>query len=188
MLSTTSPKKQIPSSLDYRHESQHYFGVDLTEVDGLGPSVILTMLSEIGNRQHLLESFKTADNFCAWLGLCPCNAISGGRIMRSATRKTQNPLSANLRLAAFGISKARSKLGECCRRMKGKLGKAQGITATAHKLARLMYALIQTGQAYDEQIAFPSKPQNRQKQLKQLQTLAEKLGIQLPETLIPTTT
>jgi len=169
--------------LDYRRESLNYYGVDLTAIDGVGPSVLLNLLSEIGNREQLLGTFKTPDSFCAWLTLCPCNAISGGKVLRSATRKTQNPLSKALRLAAFGISNARSKLGEYCRRMKGRLGKAEGITATAHKIARILYALIQKGGNYDEATAFPPKPENRKKQLKQLEILAQKLGIQLPETL-----
>ena len=172
-------------NLDYCQESQHYFGIDLTEVDGLGPSVILALLSEIGNRQQLLDSFKSADSFCAWLGLCPCNAISGGKVLRSATRKTKNPLNEALRLAAFGISRARSRLGEYCRRMKGRLGKAQGITATAHKLARILYALIQSGSPYSENTAFPPKPQNESKQRRQLEILAQKLGLQV--TPIPAT-
>ena len=66
-----------------------------------------------------------------------------------------------------------------CRRMKGRLGKAEGITATAHKLARILYTLIASGTSYDESQAFPVKPATQQKQLRQLHSLAKKLGLQV---------
>jgi transposase len=173
--------------LDYPKESQRYFGTDLTLMDGIGPGVIVSLMSEIGSREHLLTSFKSADGFCAWLGLCPCNAISGGKVLRSATRKVKNRLSEALRLAAFGLERSKTKLGEFCRRMKGRLGKAEGITATAHKLARILYTLIANAATYDESQAFPVKPATRQKQLRQLQSLAKKLGLQvLPNPAVTT--
>jgi hypothetical protein len=141
--------------------------------------VIVSLMSEIGSREHLLTSFKSADGFCAWLGLCPCNAIRGGKVLRSATRKVKNRLSEALRLAAFGLERSKTKLGEYCRRMKGRLGKAEGIIATAHKLARILYTLVATAASYDESQAFPVKPATRQKQLRQLQSLAKKLNLQV---------
>ncbi len=141
--------------------------------------------SEIGSREHLLGSFKSADGFCAWLGLCPCNSISGGKVLRSATRKVKNRLSEALRMAAFDLERSKTKLGEYCRRMKGRLGKAEGIVATAHKLARILYTLIANRTPYDESQAFPMKPATHQKQFHQLQTLAKKLGLQvLPNPVI----
>ena len=170
-------KNALP--LDYPMQSQRIFDTDLTLMDGIGPGVITALMSEIGSREHLLGSFKSADGFCAWLGLCPCNAISGGKVLRSATRKVKNRLSEALRLAAFGLDRSKTKLGEYCRRMKGRLGKAEGITATAHKLARILYTLIASGTSYDESQAFPVKPATQQKQLRQLHSLAKKLGLQV---------
>lgn len=183
-------RKQIGKNalrLDYPKESQRYFGTDLTEVDGIGPGVITSLLSEIGSREHLLASFKSADGFCAWLGLCPCNSISGGRVLRSATRKVKNRLSEALRLAAFGLERSKTKLGEFCRRMKGRLGKAEGITATAHKLARIIYTLIANAVPYEESKAFPLKPATHQKQLRQLKILANKLNLQIVPNPVVTT-
>jgi hypothetical protein len=70
-------------------------------------------------------------------------------------------------------------MGEYCRRMKGKLGKAEGITATAHKLARVIHAMIANGRSYDESQALRSNPGVEKKRLKTLKTLAEKHGFQL---------
>jgi len=122
-----------PATARNPKESQRYFGTDLTLIDGIGPGVIVSLMSEIGSREHLLTSFKSADGFCAWLGLYPCNAIRGGKVLRSATRKVRNRLSEALRLVA----------------------------------------------SYDESQAFPVKPATRQKQLRQLQSLAKKLNLQV---------
>ena len=113
---------------------------------------------EIGPRDQLLGSFANADRFCAWLGVRPCNRVSGGRVLGSATRKTTNRVAAALRLAAFGLERAKCRLGEFCRRMKGRLGQAEGITATAPQLAPVIHAMIASGRAYDEAEAFHKNP------------------------------
>jgi hypothetical protein len=121
--------------------------------------------------------------FCAWLGLCPCNAISGGKLLSRKTRKIKNNVREALRLAAFGLEKSQSKMGEYCRRMKGRLGKASGITATAHKIARIIYSMIASGQPYQEEIAFKPNRNIEKKQQNQLMKLAQKFGYQLTPTL-----
>ena len=166
-------------ALDFRKEGLRYYGVDLLEIDGISSGVLTALMSEIGPRDNLLESFASADRFCAWLGVCPCNQISGGKVLRSGTRKTRNRLAEALRLAAFGLERAKCRMGEYCRRMKGRLGKAEGITATAHKLARVVYAMIANGRSYDEAEAFRTNPGVEQKRLKTLKALAGKLGFQL---------
>jgi transposase len=79
-------------NIDIRQEGEKFYGVDLLEIDGIGSGVIAALLSEIGTRAHLLESFPHADRFCAWLGLCPCNDISGGKVLRSRTRRMKTAL------------------------------------------------------------------------------------------------
>jgi hypothetical protein len=80
--------------------------------------------------------------------------LSQGGVLGSATRKTSNRLAVALRLATFGLEWAKCRLGEFCRRMKGRLGKAERITATAHQLARVIHAMIASGRGYDEAEAF----------------------------------
>ena len=63
--------------------------------------------------------------------------------------------------------------------MKGRLGKAEGITATALKLARVVYTMIANDRSYDEAEAFRTNPGVEQKRLKTPKALAGKLGIQL---------
>jgi transposase len=174
-------KNAIP--IDYPKQSQRFYGVDLTDIEGVGGGLISTLMSEIGTREQLLASFKTADGFCAWLGLCPCNAISGGKVLSSKTRKIKNQMREALRLAAFGLEKSQSKMGEYCRRMKGRLGKASGITATAHKIARIIYSMIASGEPYQEEIAFRPNRYIEKKQQNQLRKLAKQFGYELTPTL-----
>ena len=174
-------KNAVP--YDYRKESLRCYGTDLMDVEGVGPGVLTALLSEIGARDNLLGSFKSADGFCAWLGVCPCNAITGGKVIRTGTRKTENRVAEALRLAAFGLEKSKSLMGRFCRRMKGKLGKAQGITATAHKLARVIYAMIANRAPYDEAEAFKTNPGITQKRINSLASAAGQLGFKLVPTL-----
>jgi transposase len=61
----------------------------------------------------------------------------------------------------------------------GRLGKAEGITATAHKLARIIYSLLTTKQNYDEAKAFALTPQKTARRIKQLLAQAQRLGLHL---------
>jgi hypothetical protein len=63
--------------------------------------------------------------------------------------------------------------------LKGRLGKAEGIVAVAHKLARIVHGMITTGKAYDEKEAFHVTPATLHRRLQNLQKQAATLGLQL---------
>src|SRR4029450_10564114 len=122
--------------------------VDLTTIEGLEENTALIILSEIGTDMTRWPSVK---HFCSWLGLCPQHKISGGKVLSrrvspGAHRGTPAP-----RLAARSLHHSQSALGAFFRRMKARLGTPKAITATAHKLARLVYSLLQHGSAYVQQ-------------------------------------
>ena len=119
--------------------------------------------------------------FASWLGLCPDNRISGGRILKAGTRKMTNRIANILRLAANALSREQGRMGEYVRRFKGRLGKAEGIVVGAHKLARILWAMVVSGQPYDETKAFLTTPASRERRLKNLQNQAKALNM----TLIP---
>lgn len=136
-------------------------------------------MSEVGTAEQLKTAFATSERFCSWLGLCPDNRISGGRVLKAKTRRVKSRLAAALRLCAFGVGNGKSKLGEYTRRMKGRLGKAEGITATAHKIARIIYAMITNQQPYEEETAFKLSPLNRERQLRRIEKQAAQLGFKI---------
>jgi hypothetical protein len=117
--------------------------------------------------------------FVSWLDLCPQNDKTGGKVIRSGTRERQNRAAAALRMAAPSLTHSQSALGGYCRHMQAKLGKAEGITATAHKLARTIYTMLKTrtpyrdpGQGYYEERA-------RQRAIKNLKQKAQQLGFEV---------
>ncbi len=156
-----------------------FYGVDLSSCPGVSAGLISTLMSEVGTRDHLLSSFRSSAAFASWLGLNPDNRITGGKVLSAKTRKVKCRLAGAFRLAAFGLQHSESEMGHLLRRMKARLGKAEGITATAHKLARVMYGMIQAQQSYDEKAAFKTNPQATQRRLKALQKQAAALGLTL---------
>jgi len=160
-------------------EAYRFYGVDLSTMDGMGSSTLMSLMSEVGTGEQFRLNFRNGDAFASWLGLCPDNRISGGRVLKAKTRNVASRLATALRLAAHGVAHSKSKIGEYCRRMKGRLGKAEGITATAHKLARIIFAMIVHRQPYDEAKAFRLSTGSRLTRLKRLQNEARTLGMQL---------
>jgi len=161
------------------NEAMHFYNVDLTSVDGIGAGTVAVLMSELGNAEQILKAFPSGKHFASWMGLCPDNRISGGKILGSKTRSNANRVARALRMASQAVTNSKSELGGFCRRMKARLGKVEGTTAVAHKLARIIYAMISTGRPYDEETAFHLTGTGKKKKLKCLQKQAEKLGMQL---------
>lgn len=160
-------------------EAWRFYGVDLGAVPGVGSNLLAVLMSELGTREQMLTAFRSPDALCSWLGLCPDNRISGGKVLKAKTRKVVSRLATALRLGVFGLQKSTTRLGEYVRRMKARLGKAEGLVAGAHKLVRILYGMIRSQQAYDENEAFKITPQTAKRRLQNLQKQAAAMGLQL---------
>ena len=123
-------------------------GVDLTAIEGIEVPTALVILGEVGVD---VSKFPTEKHFTSWLGLCPNHQQSNQRLKSRRVRKGKNRVALALRLAARSLHRSRSALGAFFRRMKSRLGYPGAITATAHKLARYVYAMLKHGQAYVRQ-------------------------------------
>ena len=119
-------------------------GVDLTQINGVDGFTALKVISEIGTD---MTKWPSAKHFASWLGLSPDNRVTGGRVMSSKTKPSASRAAA-LRLAANALHRSDSALGAFLRRKKAQLGAPKAITATAHKLARLIYSMLRYGQEY----------------------------------------
>jgi alkylhydroperoxidase family enzyme len=108
---------------------------------------VLTLLSEIGTN---MAKWRHEKAFASWLGLSPNHKVSGERVLSSRTRKVNNRAATTLRLAAMMLGKTDTPLGAFYRRKRAQLGAPKAITATARKLACLLYRLIKEGQSYQE--------------------------------------
>jgi len=174
----SSPQKRRKNQFhfDMRSELHRLFGVDLTAVPGINALTAHTLLAEVGPD---LSRFPSADAFANWLALCPGNKKSGGRVLSSKTRPTNSRLSHALRVAAQTLARSRSYLGNFYRSMRARLGAPQAITAAAHKLARILYHLLTTGDAYDESVFAREQLKQNLRLQKRLSKQAQNLGFQL---------
>ena len=148
-------------------------GVDLTQIDGINVLTVQTVLSEIGLD---MSKWKTVKHFSSWLSVCPYNDITGGKVIKSGTKKSQNRAAKALRLAARSLSHSDSYLGAFFRRIKARSDAPTAITATAHKLARIIYAMLRDQSEYIDPGADFFEEQYRQRAIKNLQRKANKLG------------
>jgi transposase len=115
-------------------------GVDLFSIEGISRSTVMTFLSEVGND---IYKFKTGKQFTSWLRLAPNNKISGGKILSSRTPRGKNYLAASLRNAANSIGLMKTgALKAFFSRIAFKKGRAAAITATARKLATIIWSMV----------------------------------------------
>jgi len=151
-------------------------GVDLTQIDGPDALTIQKVLTETGVD---MSPWPTVKHFTSWLGLCPHNDKTGGKVIKRSTKKTQNRAAAALRMAAQSLSHSKSALGAYHRRMRARLGGPEAITATAHKLARIIYAMLKNQTEYVAPSEDAYEEQARQRALGRLKRKAKTLGFQI---------
>jgi len=153
-------------------------GVDLSQLGGVNMLGILILISEIGTDMSLWRNEKA---FSAWLGLAPGNKISGGRILSSRTPYVVNRIATLLRTLAVTMGRTDTWLGSFHRRMRARLGPGAAATATAHKLACIIYHLLKHKEPYVDvnRIVYEEKIQRRR--LGHLRKQAEDLGFELVE-------
>jgi transposase len=158
---------------DLRAALARWAGVDLTRINGLAVTSVLTVLSEIGPD---LSRFANVKHFCSWLCLCPGTKISGGKVLSARTRRSTNRVRQALKLAAMSLSRNGSALGAFYRRMCARMDKPRANTAVAHKLARMVYFMLTRGEDYVDQGQQHYVEQQRQRSIAALQRRATVLG------------
>jgi transposase len=169
-------KNKPPEST--RQELFRIAGVDLVAVDGFSDSLAQTVLSEVGTD---MSRFPTEKHFCSWLGLAPHNDVSGGKVLRSYTLKTDNRAGQAFRQAAAAVARSDSAFGAFYRRKRGQLGKMQAMVATAHKIARTVYHMLKNKTSYREMGAEVYEAQQREREVAALRRKAAKLGFTVVE-------
>ena len=159
---------------DLSRELHRISGVDLTRIDGIDVGVAQTLISEVG-----LDMSRWPDehHFASWLGLCPDNRITGGKVIRRGTRHVINRAATALRIGATTLLRSQSYLGAQYRRLRGKLGAPKAITAMAHKLAVLVYRLLRWGHEYVDKGMQYYEERHREQQIRLLKKRAAKLGL-----------
>lgn len=170
-----SPQRNEPN-FDLRSHLYRILGTDLTQIDGINVLTTHVFFTEVGPE---VSKFPTVNHFCSWLGLCPNNKISGGKVLSSRTRPGSNRAAQALRMAAQSLWNSQSYLGHYYRRMRSRHGTPKAITATAHKLARIVYHLLKTGKSFDETVFAEQEELHKKRLEKKLRKQADFLCFQL---------
>ena len=158
-------------------------GVDLTAIEGIDEIHALTLISELGTDP---TKWPTVKQFASWLGLCPQFKQTGGKVKSSHTRLGKNRAATAFRLAAWSLMRSQSYLGAYLRRQRSRLGAPKAITATAHKLARIVYNLLRYGVAYMKKDEAAYAEQVRERLEKNLHRRAKELGFEVKKIAVPT--
>jgi transposase len=151
-------------------------GVDLTEVEGIDVGTALVILAEIGVD---VSRFPTEKHFASWLGVCPRQHQSNRTTKKRGPRKGKNRVAVALRMAAQAVGRTQSPLGLFYRRIKGRIGGQGAVTATAHKLAVLVYRMLRYGVEYVKRSVAEYEVKLRAQVERQLRAKATKMGFDL---------
>ena len=174
------PSKGRPCRNQLRFQARgslyRILGVDLTRIEGIDEHTALKILSEIGTD---MSRWATVKHFTSWLGLCPGNKLSGGKRLSGRTKPCANRAAAAFRMAASSLHRSKSAMGAYLRRMKARIGGPKAITATAHRLARLLYLVLKHGWDYVDPGQNWYEHQYQDRILKSLTRKASALGYQL---------
>ena len=161
---------------DLRTQLFQMCGVDLTRINGIDVTTALAVVSETGSD---MTRFASDKHFASWLGLCPGTKITGGKVMSGKTKRCANRAAQALRLAAAALRSSKSALGAYYRRMCARMDRAKAVTAAAHKLARLIYAMLTKGEEYTDRGQDYFEERYRQRVLHNLAQRAKAMGMQL---------
>lgn len=160
-----------PTSVD--EALQRMSGVDLTDIDGIDTTSALKIIAEVGTD---MSRWKSAKHFASWLGLCPGTKISGGKRLSAKSKPVANRAAAALRMSAVSLLRSKSALGAYLRRQRSRLGAPKAITATAHKMARLVYSMLKHGSAYVDLGQSYYEERYRDRTIKSLKRKAQSFG------------
>jgi len=174
--SRTQKRRKNQAHFDLAPALYRLTGVDLTQIDGVDELTVQNVLSEIGTD---MSKWPTVKHFTSWLHLCPNNKITGGKVIQTGVQPTKNRASAALRVAAASLKSSDSALGAFFRRLRARLGTPVAITATAHKLARIIYFMLKERKPYHDFGADFYDLQYRTRVLHNLNRRAAKLGFRL---------
>jgi hypothetical protein len=173
--------KNTPKNIDLNLMSYQYFeGVDLLAIEGVSHSTVLSLMSEVGLEG--IKKFASAKHFASWLRLSPNNKISGGKVLSSKIPKGSNRLKIALRNAANAIGNLKeTPLANFFRRISFRKGRSAAISATARKLAVIIWNMVVNNQPYRNDYGYEFLDQKRKRKVLEAKKLIQKFGIGMEE-------
>jgi len=172
----TPSRVRLREGVDVRDLLFKKSGVDLFAVPGLAADTLLILASEVG---FDMTPWKTEKHFASWLGLCPGTKKSGGKVLNNKTKRNPNRATQAFRMAAATLYRSQTALGAFYRRLKSRRDGQQAVTATAHKIARIYYAMLSHGTNYVELGQKAYEQRFKERRIDHLKVQAKSLGFQL---------
>lgn len=169
-------KNKNAPDYDLRSLLYQMTGVDLTAIDGLEVLTVQTIISEVGTD---MNKWKSVKHFTSWLGLAPEKDVSAGKVLRTGTKKVKSRANLAFRQAAMGASRGQSALGVFYRRIRARHGPGVAIVATAHKIARIFYAMLKERRAYISPDLAEYEAKQKERAIRHLKRKAARLGLQV---------
>lgn len=154
--------KNTPENIDLNLKSYQMFeGTDLLAIEGMSYSTVLSLMSEVGVEG--IRKFPTAKHFCSWLRIAPNNKVSGGKVLSSKVPKGSSRLKIALRNAANAIGnlKDSTPLRDFFQRINFRKGRVSAISATARKLAVIIWNMVVKGVPYNNPAGYLFLDQKR---------------------------
>jgi transposase len=179
-----SHSRNAPKGVEVRRHLKRIAGVDIIAVHGISVSLAQTIIAEIGTD---MSRFPTEKHICSWLGLAPHNEITGGKVIRSYTLKNHNRAGQAFRQAAASVARSNCAYGAFYRRLKSRIGPAQAIVATAHKIARTVYHMLKFQLEYQSISAGEYEERFREREVRYLQRKAAQFGFSLSPSTVSAT-
>lgn len=176
MPASTKTRKTLERAepqFDLRTRMFQLLGVDLTQIDGIRGYTVLQLISEIGTD---MTRWKTPAHFASWLALCPGTKITGGRRLSGRQPVRAHRAASIFRMAALSLRHSRSALGAFFRRKRAQLGPNRAISATAHKLARIVFIMLRDRKNFVDPGEHAYAEQFRERAVRSLQQKAHALG------------
>ena len=161
--------KNTPKNIDLNLIAYQYFdGIDLYAIEGFSHGTVLSLMSELGEKG--IQKFKNSQQFTSWLRLAPNNKISGGRVLSSRTPKGSNRLKIALRQTANAIGNLKdTHLSNFFNRIAYRKGRSVAVSATARKLAVILWNMLYKKQQYNPPTIYEYLDQKRKRKVIQLQ-------------------
>ena len=169
-----SARSKNAPEIDIEKYAFAIWGVNVFDIPGLKDLAVMQLIGELGH--DFIDKFENAEKFCRWCNLTPENKISGGKILSSRVQKRKNPVGQIFRKAAAPMAREKSEMGNYYRRIRAKSGALQANVATAHKIAKIFYAMVKTKEKYNPAKVGLDEREVTQKKILRLERALEKLN------------
>ena len=146
----------------------------LDSIPGIDLTAAYAILAEIG---HEMSAFPTAQHLCSWAGLAPGNHKSANKQKKQRVTPGNNYLKTILCEVAWVIaSHKKLYLSTWYWRLKQRTDAKRAIVALARKLLVIIFAMLRSNCAYDEQRFLQRKQSTEQKRVSRMVHELTKLG------------